>query len=635
MKNRKIISFFIAVLMILSALTVGCANKDSKTDTTTANDLIFNEIESVSLYEEIEFDVFKGVQLNQVEFESSNPKVAIVEGNRLFALQIGKTTITAKYGNGIQKQTIEVIDNGNRPQINVQDLGLINGTSFTLSHKVGWGEKFFDGATFTYSSENSNVIEIDGNIATAKEIGVAKINVSSIYKGKVIATSDFNCRVNANEGIVLDRSSYDLFITEQVKGVEFEKQVELSARVYENGQIVHGAPIEFEIENTNVAEIENGFIKAKSLGVTYLVATYENDGKVLTTKNIPISVSVSVIKDNTDVIIDKGQAYQLLDNAKIFGTNDKVGKLVNNENGFEINVNSNGVNTNLFTVGEYSFTVYNEKNTIGNIVNLVVAEYVVYDKNDLLNISSDQNINKYIAIAKDIDFEGGIYTNAHSNPGSSVSAFTGTLNGLGHTIKNISFVYASEGYKGQNYLGYSGGLFSYAGDCTFKNLCMDNVELFGWNSAPLFYRSSGIVTIDNVYISSTFTNTAMNSAGGLFAFCFNGQVSVSNSIIISNNLTLNDSVKLNNGAICGRLNGVLSVNNAYVISDGDICSTQSDYHNRPESANSLSILYADFEEFETEKANGNVNTSDFNHYWDLTKDVPTFKTNVKNGATTD
>lgn len=628
MKNKKIISFFIAVLLLFSTLIVACVKNDPASNNNTVDSAIFNKIENISLYEEIEISVLRGVQLNQVEFKSSNPKVAVIEGNTLFALQTGTTTITATYGTGEQKQTIQVIDNGTRPKINVKDIGLINGASLTLSHNVGWGEKLFEGVSFTYKSQNTNVIEINGNVARAKEIGLAKITASATYKGKVIATSDFNCRVNENEGIVLDRSSYDLFITEQVKHFEFEKQVGLSARVYQNGQLVQGASVEFEIEDSTIAEIEDGFIKAKSLGSTYFVASYESNGKVLKTKNIPISVSVSVINDKTDVIIDKGQAYQMLDSTKIFGTGDKVGKLVNNENGLVFSVQDNSVNTNQFAVGEHSFTAYNENNTMGNIVNLVVAEYVVYDKNDLLNIASDQNIDSYIAIANDIDFEGGIYTNANSKPDSSVSAFTGTLNGLGHTIKNIAFVYASEGYKGQNYTGYSGGLFTHVGDCTFKNLCMDNVELFGWNSAPLFYRSVGIVTIDNVYISSTFTNSVMKNAGGLFAFCFNGQVSVSNSIIISNNLTLNANVKLNNGAICGRLNGVLSVNNAYVISDGDICSTQSDYHNRPDSANSLSILYADLEEFEMEKANGNVNTSTFNHYWDLTKDVPTFKTNV-------
>lgn len=627
MKIKKAICFLIAMLMIFSTQMVACSKNESSNDgNLTAG--IFNQIDSVSLYEEIELTVLKGVNIRDVEFESSNTSVASIDGNKLFALQTGKTTINAKYGNTEQVQTIEIIDNGRRPQINTQDLGIINGMSLTLSHKVGWGEKYLDGATFTYHSDNTNVVEIDNNIAKAKEIGIAKVTVTSVYKGKVVATADFNCRVNANEGIVLDRSSYDLFITENVKGFEFNKQLDLSARVYQNGQLVEDANVTFEIEDTSVAEIDGQYIKAKSIGSTFLVATCENNGKLLKTRNIPINVSVSVIDDNTDVIIDKEQIHQALDSYKIFGTEDNVGKIVNNDNGEFFTAENNRVSTDLFSVGEFSFTVYNEQNTLGNVVNLVVAEYVVYDKEDLLNIAADENIDKYIAIANDIDFEGGIYTNAHSNPSSSVSAFTGTLNGLGHTIKNISFVYASEGYKGQNYLGYSGGLFSFAGDCTFKNLCMDNVELFGWNSAPLFYRSSGVVNVDNVYLHSTFTSTAMKNSGGLFAFCFNGQVSLSNSIIISENLTLNDNVKLNNGAICGRLNGVFAVNNSYVISDGDICSKQSDYHNRPEAANSLPILYSNNEEFESEYSNGNIVTDGFNDYWDLSKSIPTFKTNV-------
>ena len=627
MKIKKTICFLIAMLMIFSTQMVACSKNGSSNDgNLTAG--IFNQIDSVSLYEEIELTVLKGVNIGKVEFESSNTSVASIDGNKLFALQTGKTTISAKYGNTKQVQTIEIIDNGKRPQINAQDLGIINGMSLTLSHKVGWGEEYLDGATFTYHSDNTNVVEIDNNIAKAKEIGIAKITVTSVYKGKVVATADFNCRVNANEGIVLDRSSYDLFITENVKGFEFNKQLDLSARVYQNGQLVEDANVTFEIEDTSVAEIDGQYIKAKSIGSTFLVATCENNAKMLKTKNIPVNVSIPIINDNTDVIIDKEQTHQVLDSYKIFGTEDNVGKIVNNDNGETLTAENNRVSTDLFSVGEFSFTVYNEQNTLGNVVNLVVAEYVVYDKEDLLNIAADENIDKYIAIANDIDFEGGIYTNAHSNPSSSVSAFTGTLNGLGHTIKNISFVYASEGYKGQNYTGYSGGLFSFVGDCTFKNLCMDNVELFGWNSAPLFYRSSGVVNVDNVYLHSTFTSTAMRNSGGLFAFCFNGQVSLSNSIIISENLTLNDNVKLNNGAICGRLNGVFSVNNSYVISDGDICSKQSDYHNRPEAANSLPILYSDNEEFESEYANGNIVTDGFNHYWDLSKAIPTFKTNV-------
>ena len=628
MKLKRIVCFVFIVIMVFSNIGCSSCSKNDLNDGSYSSGVFYEVSDNkMSLYQQIELTVLKGVVSDQVEFTSSNNSVLDVDGNSLFAVGVGDATISAKYGDFIQTQTISVVDNGERPIINTQDIGMVNGTTFDLVHKVGWGDKFFDGATFTYSIDRADLVEIKGQTLSAKAFGVVKISVVANYKGKQIAESEFNCSVIANEGVVLDRSSYDLYITQNVKGFAFDKQLDLQARVYENGEYVENASVSFEIENSNIATIQNGVIIAKALGTTNLIATYVNGDKILKTKKIPVTVSVPIIDDKTDVIIDKGLNFQTFDGMKIFGTDDNVGKIVNNNDRSEISVTNNGVNTALFDKGEYSFTIYNQSNTIANSVNLVVAEYVVYDKEDLLNIAADQNIDKYIAIANDIDFEGGIYTNANSNPGSSVSAFTGTLNGLGHTIKNISFVYASEGYKGQNYLGYSGGLFSYAGDCTFKNLCMENVELFGWNSAPLFYRSSGVVNVDNVYIHSTFTSTAMRSAGGLFAFCFSGQVSVSNSIIISENLTMSEQVKLNNGAICARLNGVFSVKNVYIISDGDICSKQSDYHNKPEAANSLSILYSDFEEFETERINGNINVSDFNHYWDLSKNIPTFKTN--------
>ena len=81
------------------------------------------------------------------------------------------------------------------------------------------------------------------------------------------------------------------------------------------------------------------------------------------------------------------------------------------------------------------------------------------------------------------------------------------------------------------------------------------------------------------------------------------------------------------GAIIGRSAGPLTVEDVYVITDGDLCGKLSHaYNTRYEEINKMAIAYeteADFIEAKN-KENSTIRFDGFNKYWDLSKKVPTF-----------
>ena len=608
-----ILCILVSVVVIIGGITIFFVLRDKNDE-----EILFEKISGgeIGLFHEYKLqladDDFNG------QIESSDERViSVLNGNVLFAKRTGKATIKASNGKNRQRQTIKVIKK-NIPEISIEDFGLIVGSSYDMNPVVTINGMQMSGVEYEFETLRNDICVIEKNKVKAITKGEAEIIVKARYADTEIANKTVKLTVNENEGISLRKSEFNLFISENVKGYSFNKTELLVPRVFINGQLVEGEVV-WKIADEKVAEIQNGNkLVAKKVGKTTIKGTYDSDGVVLSTLELPVNVLVPIIDDNVDIVIDLGLLSQPLNPNVIFGESASIGKLVDNSTGEKFNVVGNKIDTFAFKAGEYSFTAYNEENTFGSVVNVCVADFVVYNPQDLTRIGETEHLSQYIAIANNIDFGNEVYINPNKN-----GSFNGTLNGLGHTIKNIVFAAPCENYNGVKYSPDkygSFGLFAYTSDCTFKNLSMINVKLYGWNSSPLFYRGNGIVIIDNVYMQSELLSPEMRNGGGLFSFCFSGQVKVSNSIIVLTGANINENVRNSCGGICARLNAPLVVTNTHLISDGDICSVKEDYYNRGSgAANSLNINYEDEASFilEMNKEESRVNLQGFNKYWKI------------------
>lgn len=181
---------------------------------------------------------------------------------------------------------------------------------------------------------------------------------------------------------------------------------------------------------------------------------------------------------------------------------------------------------------------------------------IIYDVNQLQNISS--NLSGRYVLGSNIDATAttGWNGGAGFNPvGSSVLAFTGTLDGLGHTVNGL---YINRGSTDNV------GLLGYAQNASLRNIGLTNASITGQGSVGgllgyLNTTTGGSSSIENSYVSGAVT--AVNTAGGLLGS--------SNNVGGMLQLNLNYS----RGSVSGgsNLGGLLG----YVYSDNGAITTVS------------------------------------------------------------
>lgn len=181
----------------------------------------------------------------------------------------------------------------------------------------------------------------------------------------------------------------------------------------------------------------------------------------------------------------------------------------------------------------YTLKVVVKKESLSGGYGTAQQPYLINSKQDLLSLLNDlSDSNHYYQLSKDIDLEGDMISVGGSGKSS---AFTGTLDGNGHFIKNCT-VKAFSYNNGFSYIGLFG-----RNDGTIKNLILDNVICL----------SNGVPKIQNNNI---------NLSAGILVGYNSGVISncqVKNSAIrITSNIEKSDSA-LNVGGIAGYSVGLI------------------------------------------------------------------------------
>lgn len=181
----------------------------------------------------------------------------------------------------------------------------------------------------------------------------------------------------------------------------------------------------------------------------------------------------------------------------------------------------------------YTLKVVVKKESLSGGYGTAQQPYLINSKQDLLSVLNDlSDSNHYYQLSKDIDLDGEKISVGGS--GTS-SAFTGTLDGNGHVIKNCT-VKANSYNNGFPYIGLFG-----RNDGTIKNLILDNVICL----------SNGLADLQNNNI---------NLSAGILVGYNSGVISncqVKNSAIrITSNIEKSDSA-LNVGGIAGYSDGFI------------------------------------------------------------------------------
>jgi len=601
MKKSKLLVIFATIALALSCFNFFSCKKVSEPT------IYYNVKEEIALYDTVEINLLDGVLPSEVKVVSSNEKVLKVKGLSIFASSTGKAKLTVVYGKKKQVQNISVYKSKGELSIGKSDMPLLLGQTYLPNNQLLFNGKIIDEVVFSYSSNNDNVKVLNGKLY-ANNFGDSIITVNATINGKIVASDTFNCVVNSTNALYLNQNKYEIFITNAVRGVPFNTTANLSTKLLYDGQIYQNAQSTYLIEDENVAKINNGVIEAVSVGKTYITATYNKDGTVYKTERIPVVVNIPVLQTEDDVIIDRQNEYQTFDGETIFGENFSVGRIEDLTNYSNYELENNKIKTANMSAGEHICILYDENNKIGVKVNVVVADYVVYNKDDLAELKTFSK--GYIALANDIYYNE---KEAYSSAGGQT--FSGVFNGLGHKIYNMTI---------------SGcGLFYQLDGGRVENLSVINATINGAASGVICYRvTSGESVIDNVYISVKRTNTVW-SVGGVFAFGFTGKMTVSNCYV---KIEGDNLFSGGNGKVTARCYQTLVIfDNAFIVGTGTLCGTDITgsngiynkfYANVNKSANTN---YLDEDEFISAKTRGKISFENFNKYWNLEQDIPSFK----------
>ena len=606
---KKIKIFLIAVLAL--GFVFGGCNQPTEVELfRTLNGTTIRLYESVNLY------ISERCELDQISFTSSEESVISVENGRLVANSVGQAEITATWNGITQKLVYTVTAEDMEWALSVREtVMLAQNQTFTLTPQLTLSGNEYENATFTYATASAAIATVaaDGTV-TAVAKGSTDIVVSAFVDDKQVATQTVLCSIVDNVGIYPSQTEYTLYLLDSIRGQSFDKQLPLSASVYSDGEIVENASVEWSIDDESVASLgENDVLSAVKAGSTYIVGTSTINGKEYKTQKITVNVEIPLINLKDDVIVDLSKTTQILDSFALFGDGYSVGSIYDVSKNKTIALTNGAVRTDAFKAGEHSCIVYNTDKTVGAIVNLVAADFVVYDIDDLKKVTLAEHKTHYIALADDIEINGSYQSE------SSSTSFEGTFNGLGHVLL---------GMKLDKY--HAGGLFMSLAGGTVKNLAFLDAEISNTNNALIAYAHSYQTSvIDNIYAEITFKGNNIGFAAGLVSFGHVGQITITNTLLKVSGLEDEQRGK-DNGLAVGRLYYCrAALNNFYVIGQGLLCGQKANPYNSSYASlnQNVSCIYPNAEQFakEREKDMPKVDLSGFNQYWDTEGEKLCFK----------
>ena len=409
-----------------------------------------------------------------------------------------------------------------------------------------------DASGVNYGTLNNNGV-LDGSLVNdeyKKNVQNPTINnygkILNVTNNNVIVMMAKEARVNAADGNgEIDNTIQSDYIATNVDNTVFVKVANLKAS--ELDEIVLNADADKAyISGTLTIDQKEG----EKQVVVNKVKEIETAGNLTITGKGKVTFGecqTFTVKSNTETIIDNGSTLSL-----------NGGKLI-----------ANGL-----------LTIKNNGTVVCGIYSGNIEVYGTLKKSGTVVVSNVQDLNYSLASGDNVVLKGNIDAQGTTwTPvGTEEAPFTGTLNGNGYKISNLTI-------SGENNVAF----IAFAEDgATIKNLTLENVNInSGRNAGGLICEAKGL-TLENIKVSGTIN--AENYAAGLVTFpddvriinCENtanitakysaGIVAWVEGSANINNVTNSGKIVADNAAagIANRFNGNIknAVNNGEIIAKG-------------------------------------------------------------------
>ena len=512
--KKFLISLFLFVLVISTALFAISCNKDNKTDPDDSGTqpeiglTLSDKSVSVLFGETYLITASYTETANHVlTWTTANDKVATVENGLVTAVGKGSTKITATYGDKKAECEVVVSFADYMPELKIrhvteEGVRVSLNSTFDIDAYILFNGKEYT-CDFEVSVEDDKILSCTNGTLTAKALGETTVTVKTNWNGfdNALTEKTFDIKVfndvNINAIVTVDgdsiaTKSLDLSSTPSFNGESFVTTANVEFVVKENGV---ESTIEGKLtEGDSVITFENGTITAAAPGTAYISASYTDKlGNDYSCK-LEVNVTVPVRDYNDKIEFCTENSFPL---EQYFGENATIisvtsdGKAVDFDENGVIALAAKGEDTQGFEIltdkGGYRFNnvfAYTRKVTSANFVNT-------------FGLVEGKPIDGYYILGENIT---GINSGSYQTmPGSATTYFKGVLDGQGYTV--TATVSAN-------------GLFgALAGDAVIKNTKF--VLTFPEGEACGFAKNQGTfnqvntaeklstVTLENLYIETT------------------------------------------------------------------------------------------------------------------------------------
>ncbi len=458
-------------------------------------------------------------------YTSADPSVATVSSNgKVEAIDEGTTKIIASYGNLTAECPVTVdYVYGELPTISTSFVensmfNIVKDDTYKFEPKIKYRNRIYEDGTFTYEMSNPNVVEISADgTAQALASGQTEITIKGSWRAfdnesypsiKTVVTikvvDDVKIEV---ENIQTD--FVELYTLAQFNGQNYQNQVSFVPTVKINGVEQPSTIADITVANTDIAVYQSGKIVGKAFGST-TVDIEVGEGQDKYVKQYVINVLRPQAKLNKvanffssykGTLRDETKSYTELTLAQfIYGEATEKDIVDATVDGKPLQVVDNKV---LGITGTDSQT-YNVTVSVGSATEIYNVDLVVYgvyiyslaDFDVFVRGEDNRQLDCYVELARDLDANNLILRNHfYDNPDSlykptvsknyedEIKGFTGTFDGKGHSIKNLT--------TGEF------GLMCVTYHATIKNVAFENVNI---NGGGLFAENVMFTDFENVYI---------------------------------------------------------------------------------------------------------------------------------------
>ncbi len=474
-----------------------------------------------------------------------NQEIATLNGNKIYGKGVGETKLTITAGDVQKEITVTVNKGSNMPTFDaIYDVNYLTlNKTVQLDTSMSLKGENFANASFVFET-TGDVLEVsDTGLVTAKTLGKQIVTVKAFYGNVQLAKANVEITVKEFGYVDTGISANKLYLS-----VTTYNQGSISEYSFNNivprvdGNIAN-YELRYSIDNNDICYFDNGILKAKKVGTTFVNVEFTANSGIKYDTNIEVIVLKETINGDVSFLVgqdnDKNSVIDL-SSYDIKIQPSEINEVTLNGKNIPFSVSGSSLNLNNAPSGINSYKLTTDNLDV--IISGKVYQNAISTKQELINFFNSYNTcSKYTVLLNDIDLEGEVLKTQEG------AWLRFVFDGCGHTVSNFiteKGIFPSINEKGK------------IQDIQFVNVLLDN-SLNANASEYGVIGKENLGSLENVLILAKIQQVVNNQS--LLYSCEYTSTTINNVIAVINT----DKVDVE---------GIYGVGGYYVQAEGGIAN---------------------------------------------------------------